>query len=74
MHHIIFAESTKAEVTVRQSIGRGMRKLAEKSKVTVWDLVDLLDGYMVKHAAERERIYEEQQFEIVKKEIDLSKK
>jgi superfamily II DNA or RNA helicase len=74
VHHIVFAESTKAEITIRQSIGRGMRKLAEKNKVVVWDLVDQLDGYMVKHGARREEIYRDQQFEISKKEIDLSKK
>ena len=72
VHNIIFAESTKAEITVRQSIGRGMRKLAEKNRVIIWDLVDQLDGYMVKHAAKREEIYLEQRFEISKKEIDLS--
>jgi superfamily II DNA or RNA helicase len=74
VHHIVFAESTKAEITIRQSIGRGMRKLAEKNKVYVWDLVDQLDGYMVKHAAEREIIYKDQKFEIAQKEIDLTKK
>jgi superfamily II DNA or RNA helicase len=73
VHHIIFAESTKAEITVRQSIGRGMRKLAEKNKVIIWDLVDQLDGYMVKHAEKREEIYRDQEFGIEKKEIDLSK-
>jgi superfamily II DNA or RNA helicase len=73
VHHILFAESTKAEITIRQSIGRGMRKLAEKSKVVIWDIVDQLDGYMVKHGAKREEIYRDQQFEISKREIDLRK-
>ncbi len=73
VYHIVFAESTKAEVTIRQSIGRGMRKLAEKNKVIVWDLVDQLDGYMVKHGAKREEIYKDQRFEVTKKDIDLTK-
>lgn len=73
MHHIVFAESTKAEITIRQSIGRGMRKLAEKNKVLIWDLVDQLDGYMVKHGDAREEIYREQHFEISKQDIDLTK-
>lgn len=73
VHHIVFAESTKAEVTIRQSIGRGMRKLAEKNQVIVWDLVDRLDGYMEKHAKAREEIYQEQEFEVVKSEVDLTK-
>jgi len=73
VHHIVFAESTKAEITIRQSIGRGMRKLAEKNQVIVWDLVDQLDGYMVKHGEKREEIYRDQEFEVEKKEIDLRK-
>jgi superfamily II DNA or RNA helicase len=74
LHHIILAESTKAEVTLRQAIGRGMRKLAEKSKVLVWDLVDQLDGYSVKHSKVRKEIYKEQKFEISNSKVDLSKK
>lgn len=72
VHHIVFAESTKAEITIRQSIGRGMRKLAQKAQVVVWDLVDQLDGYMVKHAEKREEIYRDQEFEIIKNDIDLT--
>lgn len=72
VHHIVFAESTKAEITVRQAIGRGMRKLAEKNKVVIWDLVDQLDGYMVKHGEKREHIYREQQFEVSVKDVNLS--
>jgi len=71
--HIIFAESTKAEITIRQSIGRGMRKLAEKNKVIIWDLVDQLNGYMVKHSEVREEIYLDQSFEVKHQEIDLAK-
>ena len=73
VHHIVFAESTKAEITIRQSIGRGMRKLAEKNEVIVWDLVDQLDGYMVKHAEKREEVYKDQEFKISKQEVDLCK-
>jgi len=71
--HIIFAESTKAEITIRQSIGRGMRKLAEKNRVIVWDLVDQLKGYMVKHSEVREEIYLDQSFEVKHQEIELAK-
>jgi superfamily II DNA or RNA helicase len=74
VHHIVFAESTKAEVTLRQSIGRGMRKLAQKTQVIIWDLVDQLDGYMVKHAEKREEIYRDQEFEVVKNAVDLTKR
>ena len=71
VHHIIFAETTKAEITIRQAIGRGMRKLANKNKVTIWDLVDKLDGYSVRHSEVRERIYTEQSFPIKKHEVNL---
>jgi superfamily II DNA or RNA helicase len=74
LHHIILAESIKAEVTLRQAIGRGMRKLAEKTKVLVWDLVDQLDGYSIRHAKIRKGIYKEQKFEISENTIDLTKK
>ena len=71
VHHIIFAETTKAEITIRQSIGRGMRKLANKNKVTIWDLVDMLDGYSMRHSEVRENIYIEQAFSIKKHEVNL---
>ena len=71
VHHIIFAETTKAEITIRQAIGRGMRKLANKNKVTIWDLVDKLDGYSIRHSEIREKIYIEQSFPIKKHEVDL---
>jgi len=51
-----------------------MRKLAEKSVVWIWDLVDQLDGYMVKHGIKREAIYRDQSFEMSRKTVDLRKK
>jgi superfamily II DNA or RNA helicase len=53
LYHIILAESIKSEITLRQAIGRGMRKLAGKTKVLVWDLVDQLGGYSIRHAKVR---------------------
>ena len=73
INYIIFAESYKSEITVRQSIGRGMRKLLGKHKITILDLVDDLDGYIVKHGKKREQIYLEQEFEVSKHEFDLTK-
>ncbi len=74
LYHIILAESIKAEITLRQAIGRGMRKLAGKTQVLVWDLVDGLSGYSVRHSKIREQIYREQKFEMERKIIDLTKK
>jgi type I site-specific restriction endonuclease len=71
VHNIILAESSKSEIIIRQSIGRGMRKLAQKNNVIIWDLVDQFDGYMVIHGKKREEIYINQRFEITKKSVDL---
>lgn len=74
VHHILFAESTKAEITIRQAIGRGMRYLKGKSEVIIWDIIDDLSGYSIRHSEAREKIYREQKFEILKsKRIDLSR-
>ena len=73
INYIIFAESYKSEITVRQSIGRGMRKLIGKHKITILDLIDNLSGYMIKHGKVREKIYRDQEFQVSKREFDLSK-
>lgn len=66
VHHIMFAESTKAEITIRQAIGRGMRYLKGKNEVVIWDIIDDLSGYSIRHSEEREKIYKEQKFDILK--------
>jgi len=72
VNYIIFAESFKSEITIRQAIGRGMRNLTGKTKVVILDLVDDLDGYMIKHGKERESIYKKQKFPISKRKYLLS--
>ena len=73
VHHIVFAESVKAEITIRQSIGRGMRYLEGKNEVVIWDIVDDLSGYSIKHSDARMKIYKDQKFEILNpKTIKLS--
>lgn len=73
VQHIILAESYKSEVTIRQSIGRGMRGLKGKVKVTIYDLIDDLNGYIVKHGHAREKIYVKQKFILSKHKFDLSR-
>lgn len=69
----MFAESTKAEITIRQAIGRGMRFLKGKNEIVIWDIVDDLSGYSVKHSKDRLKIYKEQKFEVLNpKKVDLS--
>ena len=48
-----------------------MRKLAEKNKVIVWDLIDELDGYSIRHAKVRKEIYKEQKFQISESIVSL---
>jgi superfamily II DNA or RNA helicase len=73
VNHIILAESYKSEVTIRQSIGRGMRGLKGKVKVVIYDLIDDLRGYVVKHGAAREKIYVKEKFILSKHRFDLTK-
>jgi superfamily II DNA or RNA helicase len=73
VHHIVFIESTKAEITIRQAIGRGMRYLKGKNVVVIWDIVDDLHGYSVRHSKKRLEIYKEQKFEVLNpKKVDLN--
>lgn len=72
VYHIVFIESTKAEITIRQAIGRGMRYLKGKNIVIIWDIIDDLSGYSVKHSNNRMKIYKDQKFEILNpKKINL---
>lgn len=74
IHYVLFTESFKSDVVIRQSIGRGLRKLEGKDFLTIVDFVDdfRYDGfenYLFKHSKERLRIYKEQKFPYVIKEV-----
>jgi len=71
LFNIIFAESYKSEVLIRQSIGRGLRNYTGKTEIKIIDIIDDLDGYSNKHSKEREKIYKEQNFKIFKHKIKL---
>jgi superfamily II DNA or RNA helicase len=73
VNHMIFAESYKSEVTIRQSIGRGMRNLKGKYKVTIYDLIDDLNGYIMNHGSVREKIYRKEKFIVSKHRFNLEK-
>lgn len=67
IHYVLFTESFKSDIIVRQSIGRGLRKLDGKEMLVLIDFVDDFryndwDNYIFKHAKERVRIYKEQKF------------
>lgn len=50
-----------------------MRGLKGKVKVTIYDLIDDLNGYIVKHGQAREKIYVKQKFILSKHRFDLSR-
>jgi superfamily II DNA or RNA helicase len=68
LHNIFLVESYKSEVLIKQSLGRGMRKMAGKEKVNIIDFVDDFSSpgyknYLMKHSDERINIYKNENFE-----------
>ena len=59
LHYIIFAAAGKAKVRTVQTIGRGVRMLAGKVKVVIFDLADNLH-YGRKHLEKRKEIYDKE--------------
>lgn len=67
IHNIIFAESFKSDKIIRQSIGRGMRLHADKSKTNIIDIVDDYSyngdkNFLLRHMEDRIKIYDGQGF------------
>lgn len=68
VHNIIFASNYKSKIKILQAIGRGLRKMEGKTKITIFDLVDdcsinmknvpKYTNYALKHYNERKEIYE----------------
>ena len=78
IHTIYLTESFKSEVIIRQSIGRGLRKHADKKKLLIIDFIDdyrsgRFTNYLYKHSLARQEIYAEQNFPYIVKTIDLKK-
>lgn len=76
VHNIFFVESYKSEVTIKQSIGRGMRLHGSKEEVNIVDFVDDFSwngdqNYLLEHSAERIRIYEENKYKYKVFEVNL---
>lgn len=75
--NIIFADSFKSDQVVRQSIGRGLRKHVEKSKLVVFDLVDIFHKDFLKtilyrqYLTRRDDIYKKQSFPYEELKISL---
>ena len=68
--NIFIVESYKSEFIVRQVLGRGMRLMDGKEKITVIDFCDNYEygtgyqrkNYLMRHADERQKIYKEKRF------------
>lgn len=86
LHHVVFAHPVKSKILVLQTIGRVLRKHADKSIAQVWDLVDDLGvkpksanakkkythlNYALKHAIERIQRYADEKFNYIIKNINL---
>lgn len=67
LHNIFLVESYKSEVLIKQSLGRGMRKMEGKEKVNIIDFVDDFSSpkyvnYLMKHGDARIQIYKNENF------------
>ena len=68
LHNIFLVESYKSEVLIKQSLGRGMRKMEGKEKVNIIDFVDDFSSskyvnYLMKHGDARIQIYKNEHFQ-----------
>ena len=77
LKNLVFASSTKSEVTLAQSIGRIMRLHDSKSVVEVFDIIDSAvtprgkENYFLKHFKERLNEYLESGYPLQEIEINL---
>lgn len=65
--NVIFGNSTKSEIRVFQSIGRGLRISKTKESVNLYDVVDNLSykkwtNYLLKHFKKRISMYKKEEF------------
>ena len=68
VHNIILASTSKSEIRVLQSIGRGLRNAVGKTHMILYDMFDDLkwkkhENYSLKHFLERLNIYVKERFE-----------
>ena len=74
LHNIIFASPSKSQIRVLQSIGRGLRKSNQDTKL--YDITDDLHwkskkNYTLNHSAERVKIYAKERFKFKIHEVKL---
>jgi len=81
IHNIFIVESYKSDFIVRQVLGRGMRLMPGKEKVTVIDICDNFEygsgyqkkNYLMRHADARQNIYKERGFPYKRFKINIKK-
>lgn len=69
--YIVMCESFKAEILIKQVIGRGMREFTGKHVIYLVDLIDTFGKYGREHARERNRIYKKAKYPVKRHEIVL---
>ena len=72
IHEIVLYSNSKSKIKVLQSLGRGLRKHPEKSRIVIFDIVDDMrwkskrgkvhSNYLYDHWVERAKYYQEQEF------------
>lgn len=77
IHNIIFASGFKSKITMKQSIGRGLRKHKNKEMLHVYDIADDFSmgkktkNFMFNHFIERVQMYKEEKFKIELTEYEV---
>lgn len=74
--NVVFADSFKSDQIIRQSIGRGLRLHKDKTKLIVFDIVDLFhttySNILYKqYISRRDNIYKKQGFDVVEVKIKI---
>ena len=69
IRNVVFGSTSKAMITILQSIGRGLRLHSDKDHMVLVDFIDDLrykkhENYAYQHSEVRMRIYRKEQFEI----------
>ena len=68
LHNIIFGSPYKSQIKVLQSIGRGLRRTADKTECNLFDISDDLSynnrsNFTLKHLEKRVEIYNQEEFD-----------
>lgn len=77
IHNIIFASGFKSRITMKQTIGRGLRKHKTKKVLSVFDIGDDFSGerksknFLYNHFLERVQMYKDEKFKLKLMEYEV---